>query len=240
MSFRLLVYPILALTFLNTGFAQAQTSDATKATFNKLDTYLQSNPLDFETTFNATADGNELYRGQGHIIMRQPNALRAETTLQGNTYLVISDGSVLSIYNEHQKKYSQTPAQPTLAGAFGFFSSELGIDSQVLNFIDIVHTVVANGDNTTVTPTGSEDIGGKACDKFTVTDTSGDETWQVWLEKGDTPLLCKLVYKSVDGPAQVNTFHWNPTPQLTAQSFVFTPPPGSSKVDVGDLTMVAP
>ncbi len=240
MSYRLFFYPILALTFLCTGLAQAETSVTTKATFKKLDDYLQNNALDFETAFNATADGNALYRGTGHFIMQQPNALRADTNLQGNTYLVISDGSALTIYNQRQKKYSQTPAQPSLTASFGFFSGELGIDSQILNFMDIVHNVVVGGDSAAVAAAGSEQIDGKSCDKFTITDTSGDETWQAWLRTGGEPLLCKLVYRSVDGPEQINTFRWNPTPQISPQTFVFSPPAGSAKVDVGDLSMVSP
>lgn len=240
MSFRFFAYPLLALTLASTGVAEAQTSDAAPAAFKKLDDYLQSNPIDFETKFNATSDGNELYHGTGHFIVRQPNALRSEVTLDANTYIVISDGTVLTIYNPQQKKYSQNAAPGSLSAAFGFFTAELGIDSQVLNFMGVVHDAVGGGDGMTIKPAGSETVDGKTCDKFQVSTASGDDNWEVSLEQGDKPLFCKLVYHSVDGPAQTNTFHWNSTPNIAPETFTFSAPAGSTKVDIGDLNMVSP
>lgn len=240
MSFRFFAYPFLALVLASTGVAEGQTSDAAQVAFKKLDDYLQNNPLDFETKFDATSDGNELYHGTGHFILRQPTSLRAEISLDANTYVVISDGTVLTIYNPQQKKYSQNAAPGSISAAFGFFAGELGIDSQVLNFMSVVHDAVSANDGTTVKSSGSESVDGKTCDKFTVSGASGDDTWIVSLEKGDKPLFCRLVYRSVDGPAQTNTFHWNDTAKIAPDTFTFTAPAGSTKVDVGDLNMVSP
>jgi len=237
---RLLLYPVLALLFTGISVAQAQTSESAAVTFKHLDEYLQANPLDFETAFDASSDGNELYRGKGHFLIQRPNDLRAEITLGHNTYLIISDGTVLTIYDEQQHKYSQTAAPPSLAAAFGFFTGEIGIDSQVLNFMDIVDNVVSASDGTKASTAGSDTIDGKACDKFAVADASGDNTWQVWLEKGDKPLLCKLVYHSVDGPEQTNSFSWKTSPAFAADTFKFSPPAGSAKVDIGDLNLASP
>lgn len=240
MSFRFFAYPFLALMLAATGVAEGQTSDAAQAAFKKLDDYLQNNPMDFETKFNATSDGNELYHGTGHFILRQPTALRADISLNANTYVVISDGTVLTIYDPQQKKYSQNAAPGSLSAAFGFFAGELGIDSQVLNFMGVVHEAVSGNDGTTIKAAGNESVDGKSCDKFTVTGASGDDTWQVWMEQGDKPRFCKLVYHSVDGPAQTNMFHWNAAPKISPDTFTFTAPAGSTKVDVGDLNMVSP
>ncbi|HML30887.1 MAG TPA: DUF2092 domain-containing protein, partial [Hyphomicrobium sp.] len=92
----------------------------------------------------------------------------------------------------------------------------------------------------TVKAGGSDTINGKSCREFTVSTASGDDTWQVWMEQGDKPLLCKLVYRSVDGPAQSNTFHWNGAPKISPETFSFTAPAGAAKVDVGDLNMASP
>ncbi len=240
MLFRLLMYPLVALALTCTGLAQAQTSPAADAAFKHLDDYLKNNPLDFETSFNATSDGNELYSGTGHFLIQRPNQLHAEITLAGGSYLVISDGTILTIYDTKRHKYSQTASPPSLAAAFGFFTGELGIDSQVLDFMGVVDNVVTGSDGAKTSASGSETIGGKSCDKFTVSGPSGDDTWLAWLEKSDKPLLCKLIYRSVDGPAQTNSFKWNPTPAFTQQTFEFVPPAGSSKIDIGDLNLASP
>jgi hypothetical protein len=231
--------PVRALKMADNTAASAASNPAL-ATFQRLDAYIQNNPLDFNTTFNATSDGNELYRGTGHFLIRRPNQLRAEMTLGHNTYVVISDGTVMTIANPQQKQYSQTAAPPSISAAFGFFTGEIGIDSQVLNFMGVVDSVVSGSDAVKVSAAGSEDIGGRQCDKFTVSGESGDDTWIAWLEKKDTPLLCRLIYRSVDGPAQTNDFRWNASPTFTADTFVFTPTPGSAKVDIGTLDLAAP
>jgi hypothetical protein len=215
-------------------------SNAALDTFQRLDKYLQSNPLDFDTNFNATSDGNELYKGSGHFLIRRPNQLHAEMSLGQNTYVVISDGTVMTIANPQQKQYSQTAAPASISAAFGFFTGEIGIDSQVLNFMGVVDSVVTGADAVKVTAAGTEEVGGRQCDKFTLSGASGDDTWIAWLEKKDTPLLCKLVYRSVDGPAQTNEFHWNTSPEFSANTFTFTPTAGSSKVDIGSLDLAAP
>jgi hypothetical protein len=237
---RLLAFSFLALITNASAPAGAGIDGAAQTAFQNLDAYLQNNPLDFETSFDASSGGNELYRGKGHFIIHQPNALRADITLAHGSYLVTSDGQILTIYNPQQKKYAQASSPSSLSAAFSFFTGELGIDAQVLNFMDIVHTIVADNNGTTIKAGGSETIGGKTCEAFTVNTNSGSDTWQAWLEKGDKPLLCKLVYHSVDGPAQSNTFSWNAAPRESAGAFGFSPPAGSTKVDVGDLNMVAP
>jgi hypothetical protein len=237
---RLLVYPFLILILAFMGIAHAQTDDAALAAFKNLDNYLQNNPLDFESTFDASSDGNDLYHGKAHFIVRQPNDLRAEITLENSTYLVISDGTILTIYDPQQKKYSQTASPSSISAAFSFFTGELGIDAQVVNFMDVVHAVVSGGAGLAVKSEGTETLEGKTCDKFAVGTAGNTDTWQAWLEKGEKPLLCKLVYHSVDGPSQTNNFTWSGAPEVTATTFTFSPPAGSTKVDVGDLNMVTP
>lgn len=230
----------LLMLLLGTAAGEAQTSSSADTAFKKLADYLQSNPLDFQTTFDAKSGGNELYRGKGHFLLRRPNQLHAEITLGGNVYWIISDGTVLTIYDVQQRKYSQTPSPATLSAAFGFFTGEIGIDSQVLNFMEIVDDAVSGSSSFKVTSAGSGTIDGKNCDQFAVASASGDDTWQAWLEKGDKPLLCRLIYKSVDGPAQTNTFAWKSPAAISAESFTFSPPAGAKKVDIGDLNLAAP
>lgn len=254
---RLLLYPVAAWMLASTCFAQAPpesskntppnpdagagATNEVRATFERLNNYIKSNPLDFETSFEARAGGDELYRGSIHFLLSQPNLLRAEASYGEASYLVVSDGTVMTIYSPAQKKYSQSAAPASLAQAFGYFSGEIGIDSQVLNFLGVVDVATGGSDDFKLAATGgSETIGGHQCDKFTVTGKMGDNWWEAWLEKGETPLLCKVVYYNVDGPTQTNEFRWKPTPVLSKDTFVFSPPAGSTKTDIGDLNLAAP
>ena len=63
--------------------------------------------------------------------------------------------------------------------------------------------------------------------------------WQLWIDAGKDPLPRKLVisYKTEDEVPQysVTIRKWNLVPRLPDQLFVFTPPAGSSRVDVPAL-----
>ena len=58
------------------------------------------------------------------------------------------------------------------------------------------------------------------------------------MEKSDVPLVCKFVTGSTESLAdamQTNEFNWKQNPAFPLDAFVFTPPKGSEKVDVGGL-----
>ncbi len=254
MLYRMLLYPLAAWMLASTCVVQAQTeppktaspdlaasaSGEPGAIFKRLRDYLKSNPLDFETSFDARSQGDELYRGSAHFLIRQPNLLRIDTSSGDRSYVVISDGKVLTIYNPHLRKYAQMPAPDSPAAAFGVLTGEMGVESQVLNFLGAADDVVAGADGMKVAAAGLSTIAGRQCDGFTVVDSMGDNKWEAWLEKKDVPLLCKLIYHSVDGPAQTNEFSWKPTPVFLPDTFVFSPPEGSMKVDVGSLGLSPP
>jgi hypothetical protein len=251
---RMFLYPFVAWMLASPSLAQDQTetpkfapadlaasaSSEPGAIFRRLDDYLKSSPLDFETSFDARSQGDELYRGTAHFLIRRPNQLRIETSSGGRSYVVVSDGKVLTIYNPHLRKFAQMPAPESPAAAVGLLAGEMGVESQVLNFLGAADDVVAGADGMKVAAAGSSAIAGQQCDGFTVVDRMGDNKWEAWLEKNDVPLLCKLIYHSVSGPAQTNEFSWKPTPVFSSDTFVFSPPEGSTKVDVGSLGLAPP
>jgi hypothetical protein len=254
MRYQMLLYLLVAWMLASPSIAQAQTeppklapSDlATSASsepvviFKRLHDYLKSSPLDFGTSFDARTQGEELYRGSAHFLIRQPNLLRIETSSGHRSYIAISDGKVLTIYNPHERKFAQMTAPDTPAAALSLLTGEMGVESQVLDFLRVIDDVVAGSNDIKVAAAGSGTIGGRQCDKFTVVGRMGDIRWEAWLEKSEVALLCKLVYQNVDGPTQTNEFSWKPNPVFSQETFVFSPPEGSTKVDVGSLGLAPP
>ena len=110
----------------------------------------------------------------------------------------------------------------------------------MLNFIGVVDDVVTGAAGPSVSTAGSNTIGGRKCDRFTVVGQMGDEKWEAWLENSEVPLLCKLNYHNIDGPMQTNEFTWKLNPALPPETFFFSPPEGSTKVDVGSLGATSP
>jgi hypothetical protein len=217
----------------------SRTPDA-KLVFMRLRDYLKKGPLDFETSFDARSQGTELYRGLVHFIVSQPNLLRIEASSGDRSFILISDGKLLTIYNPGLHKYAQVDAPSSPAAAFSILTGELGVESQILDFFVAADDVVSETSEIKVDATGPSNIGGRQCDGFTLSGKMGDNQWEAWLEKKNVPLMCKLIYHSVDGPVQTNEFTWNPTPLLTPDTFVFSAPAGSKKVDMGTLGLSLP
>ena len=109
----------------------------------------------------------------------------------------------------------------------------MGVESQVLRFLGVVDDVVAGADGAKPVAAGSSTIGGRQCDRFTIAGQMG-ESWEAWLEKNDVPLLCKLI-NHADTTVQTNEFKWKSNPVFSPETFVFSPPEGSTKVDVGSV-----
>ena len=252
MLYRLLLFPLAAWMLTSNCVAQDQTeppksapsdlaataSSEPRAIFKRLHDYLKSNPLDFETSFDARLLGDELYRGSSHFLIRQPNLVRIESDIGNRSYLTVSDGKVMTIYNPRQRKFAQTTAPNSPAAAFGMLTGEMAVESQVLRFLGVVDDVDAGADGIKVTAAGSSTIGGRQCDRFTIAGQMG-ESWEAWLEKNDVPLLCKLL-NHAEATVQTNEFKWKSNPVFSPETFVFSPPQGSTKVDVGSLGLSPP
>ena len=121
------------------------------------------------------------------------------------------------------------------------------IESQVLKLVGVLDDVAKGAKGVTVTGAGTEAIGGRQCDRFKIVENSDGwypEKWEVWLEKKEVPLPCKFVVSSSSGltrDVQTNEFTWVPNPTVTAETFKFVAPKGSSRVEsVGALGLQPP
>jgi hypothetical protein len=96
-----------------------------------------------------------------------------------------------------------------------------------------------------VRPTSGFRVGGSTIDGVSVSQYAFRQPgvdFQVWLEDGVQALPRKLVITDTDSPAQpqyVATFTWNRTPNLSAESFNFTPRPGDTQIDLAALKAAA-
>lgn len=223
--------------------AQAETPPSTSAqaepavVFGRLHQYLDTSPLDFRTSFVAQSDTP--LRGSLQFLIQRPNLFRIESVVERDSYVIVSDGQVMTIYVPKEKKFAQLAAPTRPSEGLKMVTGLMGMESQVLRFMDVVDDVAAGGKDLQVSATGSETISGTQCDRFTVVEATDafTNTWKVWLQKSQIPLPCKFETGSSDIlGSQTNEFNWKqPSPPFPSGTFVFTPPQGSEKVSVGDL-----
>ncbi len=246
----MLLSPLFACIFATACLAQEQNplpspKAATPpgepaATFGRLRDYLVSKPLDFQTTFVAHSDTLGTLRGSLHFLVQRPNLFRIESSSGHGSYVVISDGKVMTIYKPKDEKYAQLPAPGSARQGLGLVTGLMAMESQTLVLLGVIEDIAAGGKGFQATRGNTEAIGGRPCDSFSIVEATEEFTtkWKVWLEKSDVPLVCKFVTGSTESLAdamQTNEFTWKQEPVFPPDAFVFTPPKGSEKVDVGGL-----
>jgi len=232
-----LLHPLIACLYATTCLAQDQqpqpphkAPDGPKeigATFKELRKYFRANPLDFRTSFTANSGFRRTIQGSTHFLIQEPNLFRIETTSGDDTYVAISDGRVMRIYNPREQKFAEWPAPDTFRGGLNLISGLMTRESQVLRFITLLEAAASGG--LLIGAVGSEKVAGRRCDRFNIQE-SEKKVWKVWLEQSEVPLPCKIVTE-----IQTSEFNWKPNPVFPSDTFVFTPPKGSTKVDVNDL-----
>jgi hypothetical protein len=214
-------------------------SDDPMAAFTKLAAYISANPLDFETSFSSRSAilDTEFLNGKARIIAAQPNLLRLDTTSSKGSFLVISDGTTLTILDRSSNKYAQTSAKPSLGATVNLFTGLIVVEPQTLLFLDAVQAVATGQATAQASASGTEAVGGRTCKRYTVAGSDG-ATWEAWLEAKEIPLPCKLVSRDSDDPdatVQTNEFTWAQNTSHSTDTFTFTVPPASKQVDFGDL-----
>jgi outer membrane lipoprotein-sorting protein len=235
---KMLLYPVITCMLTMTCVAQDQPQPSTPlettpaprgigATFRLLRDHLRGSPLDFQTSFTAESDLHGTMQGKSHFLIQQPNLFRIETASGDDTYVAISDGRVMTIYNPKERKFAEWPAPVSTRQGLNLAQGLMSRESQVLRFITVLEAAAAGG--LSIDAVGAEAVGGRQCDRFTIV-ASKEEVWKVWLDTNEVPLPCKFVTAN-----QTSEFSWNQNPGFPLNTFVFVPPKGGEKVSVNDL-----
>lgn len=224
--------------------AMAQSSDAlqtttdTKAAFQRLDAYLRNHVRQFRTNYNSQSMSLGPSRGEARFFIERPNLLRVELSGKGFSYLTVSDGKDFTIYDEKTGKYAQVMAPASPLQALNLFTGLAVFEAQVLRFFGVVDDIANGTSGPKVEATGTETIQGVQCDRYVVdTMRAIADKWEVWLQRNETPLPCKTVVSNDHlGTKQTNLYVWE-AESAKPGTFSFTPPPGSTKVNISDMDM---
>jgi outer membrane lipoprotein-sorting protein len=84
--------------------------------------------LDFLTRFqgsNVTLGTS--YRGTARFIVRPPNLLRLTATTSKGSFVIVSDGKVLTIHEPARRCYSQMPTRDSIVGNLYLVAALVGV-----------------------------------------------------------------------------------------------------------------
>src|SRR5690242_12610368 len=104
---------MFVLAGVNVHASAEQTIPVTPTTvgtnLDALRAYLRGkSAIEFVTTFEASyAASDDNVRGKAHVVFSRPNMFRVEADAANDSYVLVSDGSVLTIYDAKRRQYAE-------------------------------------------------------------------------------------------------------------------------------------
>ena len=242
-----LLLGLLALSLAVSGL-QAQTAPAAPAAsavdpaaiqaLKQMGAHLQSLKR-FQVSTEVTgervlADGQKLqHTATADLDVSRPNKLRARMVTPRSERELIYDGKTVTLFNPAQKYYSRVELVDTLEGLIGRLQEKFGVEVP-LSDLFLWGTPAAPVDGIESAMNAGQDfVGDDLCDHYAF--RQGRFDWQIWITAGGKPLPRKLVItnRSDDArPQSTSMIEWNLKPTFKDSVFAFTPPKGSTAVEI--------
>jgi len=180
------------------------------------------------------ADGQKLqHTATADMDVERPNKLRAVMHSARSDRELIYDGKTLTLYTPAQKYYSTAEFGESIGELIGRLQEKYGVQIPLAD-VFIWGTPAAQLDKfESAMNAGQDFIGDDLCDHYAFRQAGAD--WQIWISAGGKPLPRKIVITNRSDearPQSVSMIDWNLKPNFTEAAFRFTPPKGSSKIDI--------
>jgi hypothetical protein len=201
---------------------------------------LQAFIIRADTTIDEVLDtGQKLqFGGIVDLRIRRPNRLRVEVFSDRKQRQFFYDGQTFTLYGPRVKYYASFPAPPTIGELLAAAEQQYGVELPLADLFFWGTDKAHPEDITAAITVGPSRIGGVECDHYAFRQAEVD--WQIWIEKGNTPLPRKLVITTTqeEGQPQYSAvLEWNLTPQLPDDLFTFVPPADASRIVIREVTV---
>lgn len=168
------------------------------------------------------------------VAVKRPDKLYSRVTGDERDRVLVYDGKTLTMADYDRGTYAVVDAPPTIDAALDMLADKYGVVAPLsdLLYADPCKEMLANvrtGDFL-----GVHLAAGLPCDHLAFAQKNAD--WQLWVEKGKTPLPRKVVIndKNVMGwPQYAAVFtNWNLSPKLSDALFTFSPGKELRRIDM--------
>ncbi|MCL6740613.1 DUF2092 domain-containing protein [Sphingomonas sp. RB56-2] len=224
------------------GGAQDASSQNARALLKAMSDYLAAQKvisLSYDSVFEVVSEDHQKLQlaTSGTVLLSRPDKIHTTRKSGFSDTEMIFDGKTLTILGKGQNAYVQAEAPGTVDTLVDqlrdkFHRQLPGADLLMANVYDALMT-----DVTDVKDLGSGVIGGQECDHLAF--RAKDTDWQIWIAQGASPYPCRYVItsKGVDQAPQftMTIRDWKAGATAGQADFSFTPPAGSTKMDVKDL-----
>lgn len=171
------------------------------------------------------------YSGTSNVLVQMPNKLRAEVSDDRRQRQYLYDGKTVTLFAERLNYYATLPAPDTIAKLDDKLDEKYDTNIPLADLFRWGTPGWSSNDITLATDLGPAVVAGTTCQLYAF--RQGGIDWQIWIQKGDYPLPCKLVITTTTDearPQHTAVYSWNLAPSYNEAAFTFTPPAGAGKV----------
>lgn len=185
---------------------------------------LQRFEIDSTSTIDLVLlDGQKLQLNhQSQLQVVRPDKLHAKVVSSRGQREFFYDGKKASLYNAGTKYYATVDAPPTIAKLIEEMHKTYGVSMPLADLFYWEHPDSSKIQSALVA--GTDIIDGALCDHYLF--RQADVDWQLWIERGKTPLPRKLVIINTADealPQYTVEMKWKLSPKLPASLFTFKP-----------------
>jgi hypothetical protein len=183
-------------------------------------------------------DGQKIqYQGTIRIVARMPDRLMADVSNDRRDRTYFYDGKSFTLFARRANLYATIPAPATVRELADLLDEKYAFTVPLEDLFLWGAPGWKPQGITDAMDVGPSAVGGVTCEQYAFRQKEVD--WQLWIQKGDFPLPCKLVIttRTDDArPQHTAVFTWNLAPSFNDGTFAFDPPADAGKVVLGDAT----
>jgi hypothetical protein len=181
------------------------------------------------------ADGQKLqHTATADMEVQRPNKIRVLMKSARNERQLIYDGTTLSLSTPADKHYGTLELEGgTLGEVIDRLESKYGMQIPLDDLFRFGTPSAQFDQFESAMNAGQDFVDGDLCDHYAY--RTGKADWQIWIMAGSKPLPRKLVITNRADearPQSVQFFDWNLKPAFKDAVFKFTPPKGSTKIEI--------
>ena len=189
----------------------------------------------YSLTDDALDNGQLAQLGRtARLKVRRPDGLQVELNNdRGDRNVLYYNGKTASIYSPRTKYYATVPAPATLKEVVGVLNEKYDIDVPAADLFSWDSGKMDPGAIKSASYLGVAAVDGHLTDQFAV--RQADVDWQIWIERGSTPLPRKLVIVTTSDPARPQhtvVLRWNTSATFAPSVFDFKAPAGSHRIAI--------
>jgi hypothetical protein len=180
------------------------------------------------------ADGQKLqHTATADLDVQRPNRIRVLMKSARNERQLTYDGKTLSLYTPAKKVYGTLEFTGTIGDLIEQMEGKYGMQIPLDDLFRFGSPAAQFDNFQSAMYAGQDFVDGELCDHHAY--RTGKADWQIWIASGSKPLPRKIAItdRTDDArPQSVQFIDWNLKPTFKDAVFKFTPPKGSSKIEI--------